>query len=224
MEINGIEMKIIYEAPIVREIRAELINLYELIKEYEAKIEKIELEKIASKQKINELKKELETNNHLRKLEKMKKQMDLILFETKEQEIDSTINETEKEEILQKIKEIENVIYFSIRTNTTWCPSSLELFNDEEYTKKISTKEYIEANKTAIEQGRDCVLECLKPIYIYYINAKEILKNNKEKLAMLEELVDEMASEEIRKDMLKNNVTLPDFVKGMKYFKHENEE
>ena len=41
---------------------------------------------------------------------------------------------------------------------------------------------------------------------------------------MLEELIDEMAAEVIREDMKKNNVTLPEFVKGMRYFKPEDEE
>ena len=41
---------------------------------------------------------------------------------------------------------------------------------------------------------------------------------------MLEELIDEMATEVIREDMKKNNVTLPEFVKGMRYFKSEDEE
>lgn len=47
---------------------------------------------------------------------------------------------------------------------------------------------------------------------------------HEEKLNMLEELIDEMAAEVIREDMKKNNVTLPEFVKGMRYFKPEDEE
>lgn len=45
-----------------------------------------------------------------------------------------------------------------------------------------------------------------------------------EKLEMLENLINEMAAEVIKEDMNKNNIILPDFVKGMRYFKHENEE
>lgn len=60
----------------------------------------------------------------------------------------------------------------------------------------------------------------------------EVIKNyraeevaiHEEKLNMLEELTDEMAAEVIREDMKKNNVTLPEFVKGMRYFKPEDEE
>ena len=41
---------------------------------------------------------------------------------------------------------------------------------------------------------------------------------------MLEELIDGMATEVIKEDMKKNSVVLPEFVRGMKYFKHEDEE
>ncbi|WP_300392625.1 hypothetical protein [Fusobacterium sp.] len=40
---------------------------------------------------------------------------------------------------------------------------------------------------------------------------------------LLNELIDEMVAEVIKKDMKKNNVTLPEFVKGMRYFKSEDE-
>lgn len=52
----------------------------------------------------------------------------------------------------------------------------------------------------------------------------EKMKLHLEKLQLLEELTDEMAAEVIREDMKKNNITLPEFVKGMRYFKYENEE
>ena len=54
-------------------------------------------------------------------------------------------------------------------------------------------------------------------------NSEKIIIH-KGKLNMLEELIDEMATEVIREDMKKNNVTLPEFVKGMRYFKSEDEE
>ena len=54
-------------------------------------------------------------------------------------------------------------------------------------------------------------------------NSEKIIIH-KGKLNMLEELVDEMAVEIIKEDMKKNNVTLPDFIKGMRYFKSEDEE
>ena len=54
-------------------------------------------------------------------------------------------------------------------------------------------------------------------------NSEKIIIH-KGKLNMLEELVDEMAVEIIKEDMKKNNVTLPEFIKGMRYFKSEDEE
>lgn len=95
--------------------------------------------------------------------------------------------------------------------------------NQEKIIKKLQEIEE-EISLSFIEYSGVEILEDLKPIYEYYQKISETLKNNKQRLDMLEELVDEMITEVIREDMKKNNVTLPKFVKGMKYFKHENEE
>ena len=63
-----------------------------------------------------------------------------------------------------------------------------------------------------------------KSISILKEEKNNLLKPRLERLQLLEELIDEMAAEVIREDMKKNNVTLSEFVKGMRYFKPEDEE
>ena len=109
-----------------------------------------------------------------------------------------------------------------------------------EYYKKVSDveneilepllKNIDEANKK-IEKFKDTLtIESSKRKAIIKKLEEEIKISSEkksvhsQKLDMLEELIDEMATEVIREDMKKNNVTLPEFVKGMRYFKSEDEE
>ena len=50
------------------------------------------------------------------------------------------------------------------------------------------------------------------------IISEKILIHQK-KLDVIEQLIDEMAAEVIMKDMEKNDIILPEFVKEMRYFK-----
>ena len=223
---DGIFSAVAGASAFVRESKStktRLEELYEKIISYEEeKNEKIQ-KKMELNKEIEILKKEIETNINLTKVEKMKKQMDLFTLEAEKEKTDYSDDNQIQKEILEKIQRIEKEIYFSIRFNTTWFPREIQNFNRKE-VKEVYTEEYINSNKNVIEERRNYVLEKLKSIYEYYKKTSETLKNNEQRLNMLEELIDEMASEVIREDMKKNDVTLPDFVKGMKYFKHENEE
>lgn len=204
-------------------IRTHLENLYLKIKEYDEKIVKLGQERKIAQRNIEKTKKELEQSNKLTKLERMKKQMDLILSEKKIQKMPVEIDEKIEKDILSKIKILEFKIYFACRYNTTWCGPEIKKLDRKEI-KKIYTKSYREVHKNVINERSNCVIEELKPIYEYYKNSFKILEDDEEKLDMLEELIDEMAAEVIREDMKKNNVTLPNFVKGMRYFKSIDEE
>jgi TolA-binding protein len=203
-------------------IRKNLTDLYDKIRVFENEIKKLneEQEKIKNEKII--LMKELEENNNLTKLEKMKKQMDLFIIEAqKTEEINS--NDENINIILEQIKELEITIFVSCRFNTTWYPSS-DIIENYNFDSMKNYEESYNSKKLKVQVGEKGVLEELKPIYEYYKNAKDILKDNEEKLSMLEELIDGMATEVIKEDMKKNNVVLPEFVRGMKYFKHEDEE
>ena len=125
-----------------------------------------------------------------------------------------------------------------VETNLKILP---ELFPIYEYYKKISDVENEIINslsnkekKMEIEnkinriKNNKFINEEEKKKRIEFITKKspnfEKIIIHEQKLDMLEELIDEMASEVIREDMKKNNVILPEFVKGMKYFKSEDEE
>ena len=206
-----------------RSTRSRLEELYSEIKSYEEeRSEKIQKKRELNKE-IESLKKEIEINTNLTKIEKMKKQMDLFTMEEEKEKTDFSNDYQVQEEILEKIQRIEKEVYFSIRFNTTWFPTEIQNFKIKE-VKEVYTEEYIKLNENLIKERANYVLEELKSVYEYYKKTSETLKNNEQRLDMLEELIDEMASEVIREDMKKNDVTLPDFVKGMKYFKHENEE
>ena len=203
--------------------KTRLEELYEKIKSYEEeKNEKIQKKRELNKE-IEILKKEIETNTNLTKVEKMKKQMDLFILEEEKEKTDSSDDSQIHEEILEKIQRIEKEIYFSTRFNTTWFPREIQNFNKKE-VKEVYTEEYIALNEKVIKERENNVLEELKSVYEYYKKTSETLKNNEQRLEMLEELIDEMAAEVIREDMKKNNITLPEFVKGMRYFKPEDEE
>lgn len=204
-------------------MREQLTEIYGEILKYEKNMQSKSVNKIELEEKIKQLKKELESNEKMTKLEKMKKQMDLTLLETKIKEncLINDDNRVEQENIINRIWNMENKIYSSCRFNTTWCSySDVDTFN-RETLKDIYMEE---ANQDFIETERQFVLEELKPVYEYYINAYNTLKVQEDKLDMLDELIDEMAAEVITKDMKANNIKLPEFVTGMRYFRHESEE
>lgn len=124
-----------------------------------------------------------------------------------------------------------------IETNLEILP---ELSSIYEYYKKISDVENEILNSLSTEDIRE-IEDKIEKIKKMNLSSEQVelrikghiqklepynrkVEIHKQKLNMLEELIDEMATEVIREDMKKNNVTLPEFVKGMKYFKTEGEE
>lgn len=228
-------------------MRKFLNGLYEKIRNYEKEKDKAgkEVEKI--KGEITNLSTSLSFTDNLSKIEKMKKQMDLSFLQSKlelaemEKENSSNSNLVNLEkEINSEVSSVESTIYVITRFNEETNLESLpELSSIYEYYKKISDveneiinslssdKEKMEAeikivknNKFISEDEKKKRIEVKRK---EYPNVEKIVIHE-EKLNMLEELTDEMIAEVIREDMKKNNVTLPEFVKGMRYFKPEDEE
>lgn len=228
-------------------MRKFLNGLYEKIRNYEKEKDKAgkEVEKI--KGEITNLSTSLSFTDNLSKIEKMKKQMDLSFLQSKlelaemEKENSSNSNLVNLEkEINSEMSSVESTIYVITRFNEETNLESLpELSSIYEYYKKISDveneiinslssdKEKMEAeikivknNKFISEDEKKKRIEVKRK---EYPNVEKIVIHE-EKLNMLEELTDEMIAEVIREDMKKNNVTLPEFVKGMRYFKPEDEE
>ena len=228
-------------------MRKFLNGLYEKIRNYEKEKDKVgkEVEKI--KGEITNLSTSLSFTDNLSKIEKMKKQMDLSFLQSKlelaemEKENSSNSNLVNLEkEINSEMSSVESTIYVITRFNEETNLESLpELSSIYEYYKKISDveneiinslssdKEKMEAeikivknNKFISEDEKKKRIEVKRK---EYPNVEKIVIHE-EKLNMLEELTDEMIAEVIREDMKKNNVTLPEFVKGMRYFKPEDEE
>lgn len=110
-------------------------------------------------------------------------------------------------EYYKKISDIENEILDSILTK------------DKRKEMKAKIEEIKSNRLIKSEEERK---EKIANVVISYSAEKIVI--HEQKLDMLEELIDEMAAEVIREDMKKNNVTLPEFVKGMRYFKPEDEE
>lgn len=227
-------------------MRKFLNGLYEKIRNYEKEKDKAgkEVEKI--KGEITNLSTSLSFTDNLSKIEKMKKQMDLSFLQSKlelaemqkENSSNSNLVNLEKE-INSEMSSVESTIYVITRFNEETNLESLpELSSIYEYYKKISDveneiinslssdKEKMEAeikivknNKFISEDEKKKRIEVKRK---EYPNVEKIVIHE-EKLNMLEELTDEMIAEVIREDMKKNNVTLPEFVKGMRYFKPEDE-
>ena len=228
-------------------MRKLLDELYEKIRNYEKEKDKAgkEVEKI--KTEIEKISISLNSSNNFSKIEKMKKQMDLSFLQSKlelaemEKENSSNSNLVNFEkEINSEMSSVESAVYvitrFNEKTNLEILP---ELSSIYEYYKKISDveneiinslssdKEKMEAeikivknNKFISEDEKKKRIEVKRK---EYPNVEKIVVHE-QKLDMLEELINEMAAEVIREDMKKNNVTLPEFVKGMRYFKPEDEE
>lgn len=110
-------------------------------------------------------------------------------------------------EYYKKINDVENELLISINN---------EIKNIDEKIEK-QKRIYRDSNTLTTEMYK-------KSISILKEEKNNLLKPRLERLQLLEELIDEMAAEVIREDMKKNNVTLSEFVKGMRYFKPEDEE
>ena len=110
-------------------------------------------------------------------------------------------------EYYKKINDVENELLISINN---------EIKNIDEKIEK-QKRIYRDSNTLTTEIYK-------KSISILKEEKNNLLKPRLERLQLLEELIDEMAAEVIREDMKKNNVTLSEFVKGMRYFKPEDEE
>ena len=110
-------------------------------------------------------------------------------------------------EYYKKINDVENELLISINN---------EIKNINEKIDK-QKRIYRDSNTLTTEMYK-------KSVNVLVEERKNLLKPRLERLQLLEELIDEMAAEVIREDMKKNNVTLPEFVKGMRYFKPEDEE
>lgn len=110
-------------------------------------------------------------------------------------------------EYYKKINDVENELLISINN---------EIKNINEKIDK-QKRIYRDSNTLTTEMYK-------KSVNMLVEERKNLLKPRLERLQLLEELIDEMAAEVIREDMKKNNVTLPEFVKGMRYFKPEDEE
>ena len=110
-------------------------------------------------------------------------------------------------EYYKKINDVENELLISINN---------EIKNINEKIDK-QKRIYRDSNTLTTEMYK-------KSVNILVEERKNLLKPHSERLQLLEELIDEMAAEVIREDMKKNNVTLSEFVKGMRYFKPEDED
>lgn len=121
-------------------------------------------------------------------------------------------------EYYEKVSDTENEIIKSLNKEKSEIDKKIEKFSK---TGLFSFAYVGDSNEQKIKQKEEekrIKLEKEKKVLI------EKVAIHKQRLNMLEELVDEMAVEIIKEDMKKNNVTLPDFVKGMRYFKFEDEE
>lgn len=121
-------------------------------------------------------------------------------------------------EYYEKVSDTENEIIKPLNKEKSEIDKKIEKFSK---TGLFSFAYVGDSNEQKIKQKEEekrIKLEKEKKVLI------EKVAIHKQRLNMLEELIDEMATEVIREDMKKNNVTLPEFVKGMRYFKSEDEE
>lgn len=150
--------------------------------------------------------------------------------------------------IVSELKNIEDSIYIAVRINDFKYFKSLEKLKEkhgEENYKASLIKNFVisNCNKKTEDFLKIQILPELSSIYEYYkkisdmenqiidflnkeahkkladnIISEKILIHQK-KLDVIEQLIDEMAAEIIMKDMEKNDIVVPEFVKEMRYFK-----
>lgn len=150
--------------------------------------------------------------------------------------------------IVSELKNIEDSIYIAVRINDFKYFKSFEKLKEkhgEENYKTSLIKNFVisNCNKKTEDFLKIQILPELSSIYEYYkkisnmenqiidflnkeahkkladnIVSEKILIHQK-KLDVIEQLIDEMAAEIIMKDMEKNDIILPEFVKEMRYFK-----
>lgn len=216
--------KDIMKAKLEKDIRKKLDEIYNEIKHYENEKTSMEAEVESSKSKIETLNAEITKNPNVSRLELMKKQMDLMIAEetlkVKQTELEKN-NSKKLESIIKSITEniykIERNIYIAVRFNDIGYINCFKGF-ETSGTNPLILKEA----KIEIQDPEFIFFDELKQVRDYYEKATNII-TDEEKLNMFESLIDEMIAEVIKEDMKKNNIALPDFVKGMRYFKHENE-
>lgn len=150
--------------------------------------------------------------------------------------------------IVSELKNIEDSIYIAVRINDFKYFKSFEKLKEkhgEENYKTSLIKNFVisNCNKKTEDFLKIQILPELSSIYEYYkkisdmenqiidflnkeahekladnIISEKILIHQK-KLDVIEQLIDEMAAEIIMKDMEKNDIVVPEFVKEMRYFK-----
>ena len=217
-----------------KDLRVALNGIYTKIRAYEKNSLKLKDERQVSREMMVELefkKKEnmenLEkiTNNEMSEFDKLKKQMDFFIFESEiegeisdlKSKIDKTTSLNAKflNEIISEMRKIEIMIYVASRFNTTWYPPKLQNIDRKFIAEQLKLNENLEKIKIA-SKG---VFKELNEIYQYYQKAQKAVGNDKNKIEMLENLLEYMITEVIKKDMEKNNIVLPSGIKGMRYFK-----
>ena len=179
-----------------------LDEIYEEFKYYQnLKIEmKNKVESLLNE--LAKLKIELEKDTEISKLEKVKKQIDLLVTEES-----ITLEQSKKADEFLELREKINSDIDTVERSINIGIMGDKLMKEEEIQE--------ETPKFIFTVG-------LSKVYNYYKNASQILKNNEEKTKQLEELIDEMIVEVIRKEMEEKNVVLPEFMEETRYFKHEN--
>lgn len=122
-------------------------------------------------------------------------------------------------EYYKKVSDVENEIIKPLNKEKIEIDKKIEKFSKSSFTTSFSyIKNSNEIKQIEKDKEEKIKLEKEKKVLIEKVTIHE------QRLDMLEELVDEMAAEVIKEDMKNNNITLPDFVKGMRYFKFEDEE
>lgn len=119
-------------------------------------------------------------------------------------------------EYYKKISDVENEIINPLLSKEK---KKMEIQNE---IKRVKNNKFIDEKEK--EKRIKLITEKYSDFEKIEIQNQDKIKIHEQKLDMLEELIDEMASEVIREDMKKNNIILPKFIKGMRYFKNENEE
>ena len=188
-------------------LNSELINFQE---EVISKIRKIE-DTIYISIRFNDL-------QYVNVLEKMRanKVKDLYNISEMKKYFNNNLSDRDKKVILEILPEFNSIYEYYKKISDV----ENKIIENEVKTEMKVKIDGIKNNKfiKSEEEKKRRISEVMEN----YNSEKIII--HKGKLNMLEELVDEMAVEIIKEDMKKNNVTLPDFIKGMRYFKSEDEE
>lgn len=223
----------VYETKI-KKATEEIINTKNEIKKLSSSLNSDE-----NLTKIEKLKKQVDMSYLESKLE--------LAEMEKEYNLNSEMMNLQKT-IVSELKDIEASIYIAIRVNDFKYFKSFEKLKEkhgEENYKASLIKNFVisNCNKKTEDFLKIQILPELSSIYEYYkkisdmenqiidflnkeahkkladnIISEKILIHQK-KLGVIEQLVDEMTAEVIMKDMEKNDIVLPEFIKETRYFK-----